>query len=67
VRNVHREPKKQTIIKTMITMCKELGIVVTAEGIEVPEERDELARAGCNLMQGYLFAKPGDSFPVPSF
>jgi len=67
VRNVHREPKKQTIIKTMITMCKELGIVVIAEGIEVPEERDELARAGCNLMQGYLFAKPGDSFPVPSF
>lgn len=51
----------------MITMCKELGIVVTAEGIEVPEERDELARAGCDLMQGYLFAKPGDAFPVPSF
>jgi EAL domain-containing protein (putative c-di-GMP-specific phosphodiesterase class I) len=47
-RNVHRGPKKQT----MITMCKELGIVVTADGIEVPEELDELARAGCDLMQG---------------
>jgi EAL domain-containing protein (putative c-di-GMP-specific phosphodiesterase class I) len=67
VRDIHREPKKLTVIKTMITMCKELGIVVTAEGIEGPEERDELARAGCDLMQGYLFAKPGDAFPTPSF
>jgi EAL domain-containing protein (putative c-di-GMP-specific phosphodiesterase class I) len=67
VRGVHNEPKKQTVIKTMITMCKELGITVTAEGIEVPEERDELARAGCDLMQGYLFAKPGSAFPTPTF
>lgn len=48
-------------------MCKELGIVVTSEGIETPEEPDELARSECDLMQGYLFAKPGDAFPVPSF
>jgi EAL domain-containing protein (putative c-di-GMP-specific phosphodiesterase class I)/ActR/RegA family two-component response regulator len=67
VRNIHREPKKQTVVRTMITMCKELGIVVTSEGIEVPEERDELERAGCDLMQGYLFAKPGDAFPVSAF
>jgi len=67
VRDIHLEPKKQTVVRTLITMCKELGIVVTAEGIEVPEERDELARAGCDLMQGYLFAKPGDAFPVPTF
>jgi len=67
VRDIHREPRKQTLVRTMITMCKELGIVVTAEGIEVPEERDELARAGCDLMQGYLFAKPGPAFPIPMF
>jgi EAL domain-containing protein (putative c-di-GMP-specific phosphodiesterase class I) len=67
VRDVHREPKKLTLVKTMIMMCKELGIAVTSEGIEVAEERDELARAGCDLMQGYLFAKPGVAFPVPAF
>jgi len=67
VRDVDREPKKQTVVKTMITMCKELGIVVTSEGIETPGEREELVRAGCDLMQGYLFAKPGDAFPTPSF
>jgi EAL domain-containing protein (putative c-di-GMP-specific phosphodiesterase class I) len=67
VRDVHKEPKKQMVVKTMITMCKELGITVTCEGIEVADERDELARAGCDLMQGYLFAKPGDAFPAPTF
>jgi len=67
VRDVHKEPKKLTVAKTMITMCKELGIIVTSEGIEVVEERAELALAGCDLMQGYLFARPGDAFPSPAF
>jgi EAL domain-containing protein (putative c-di-GMP-specific phosphodiesterase class I) len=67
VRDIHREPRKQTLVRTMIAMCKELGIIVTSEGIETPEERDELASSGCDLMQGYLFARPGEAFPVPSF
>jgi EAL domain-containing protein (putative c-di-GMP-specific phosphodiesterase class I) len=67
VRDVDKEPKKQTVVRTLITMCNELGIIVTSEGIETPAEREELTRAGCDLMQGYLFAKPGDAFPVPSF
>ena len=65
VRNLHREPTKQTLVRTMISMSKELGILVTAEGIECEEEREELARAGCDLMQGYLFARPGDPYPEP--
>jgi EAL domain-containing protein (putative c-di-GMP-specific phosphodiesterase class I) len=67
VRDVHKEATKQTLVRTMIAMCKELGIVVTAEGIECAEERDALAQAGCDLMQGYLFARPGDPFPSPTF
>ncbi|HMI92830.1 MAG TPA: EAL domain-containing protein [Polyangiales bacterium] len=67
VRDLHKHSTKQTLVRTMIAMCKELGLLVIGECIEVPEERDELARAGCDLMQGYLFAKPGDAFPVPRF
>jgi two-component system cell cycle sensor histidine kinase/response regulator CckA len=67
VRDLHREPRKQTLVRTIISMCKELGILVTGEGIEVQEEREELERAGCDLMQGYLFAKPGAAFPIPTF
>ncbi len=67
VRDLHRESTKQTLVRTMISMCKELGIFVIAEGIETPEERDELVREGCDLMQGYLFARPGSALPDISF
>lgn len=67
VRDLHREPIKQTLVRTIVSMCSELGILVTSEGIEVPEERAELERAGCDLMQGYLFARPGPAFPATSF
>jgi EAL domain-containing protein (putative c-di-GMP-specific phosphodiesterase class I) len=67
VRDLHKEPTKRTLVRTMIAMSKELGILVTGEGIETIEERDELARAGCDLMQGYLFGRPGEAFPAASF
>lgn len=67
VRNLHVEPKKLTVVRTLVSMCKELGIVVTSEGIETEPEREALAAVGCDLMQGYLFAKPGDAFPVPAY
>ncbi len=67
VRNVHAQPTKQTLVRTMIAMCHELGMQVVAEGIETPEERDAILEAGCDLMQGYLFARPGPSFPTPTF
>jgi EAL domain-containing protein (putative c-di-GMP-specific phosphodiesterase class I) len=66
VRNVHQQPTKLTLVRTMIAMCRELGMAVVAEGIETPEERDAIVDAGCDLLQGYLFAKPGEPFPAPS-
>jgi EAL domain-containing protein (putative c-di-GMP-specific phosphodiesterase class I) len=67
VRNVHEQPTKQTLVRTMITMCHELGMQVVAEGIETAAERDAIVAAGCDLMQGYFFAKPGQAFPSAAF
>jgi EAL domain-containing protein (putative c-di-GMP-specific phosphodiesterase class I) len=67
VRDIAREPTRKTLVRTVISMCKELGILVIAEGIEKEEERDELLGAGCDLMQGYLFGKPGPAFPRSPF
>jgi EAL domain-containing protein (putative c-di-GMP-specific phosphodiesterase class I) len=64
IRDVHLQPTKQTLVRTMITMCRELGMQVVAEGIETAEERDAIVEAGCDLLQGYLFAKPGPAFPA---
>jgi EAL domain-containing protein (putative c-di-GMP-specific phosphodiesterase class I) len=63
VRGVHLQPTKQTLVRTMVAMCRELGMQVVAEGIETPEERDVMVETGCDLMQGFLFAKPGAAFP----
>jgi EAL domain-containing protein (putative c-di-GMP-specific phosphodiesterase class I) len=65
VRHVHLEPTKQALVRTMVTMCRELGITVTAEGIETVEERDELIKAGCDLLQGYLFGRAEHAFLAP--
>ena len=39
-------------------MIKTLGIKIVAEGVETREQADFLQGIGCNLAQGYLFAKP---------
>jgi EAL domain-containing protein (putative c-di-GMP-specific phosphodiesterase class I) len=66
-RNLGSDTTKQTLVRTMASMCQELGMLVVAEGIETEAERDAVERLGCDLMQGFLFAEPGDAFPVPRF
>jgi EAL domain-containing protein (putative c-di-GMP-specific phosphodiesterase class I) len=63
VRGVHTTPTKRKLIQTMATLCQELGMLVIAEGIETVAERDILEQLGCDLMQGFYFAKPGRGFP----
>ncbi len=64
VRDVDKSPTKEKLVRSMTSLCKELGMMVVAEGVETPEERDLLAALGCDLMQGYLLAKPGKPFPA---
>ncbi len=58
VTEVHKSPTKQKLIRSMADLCHELGIVVIAEGIESTEERDTALSLGCDLLQGFLFARP---------
>jgi diguanylate cyclase (GGDEF)-like protein len=45
------------IIQSIVTLGHALGMKVLAEGIETNEQRVLLRLAGCDEMQGYLFAK----------
>jgi EAL domain-containing protein (putative c-di-GMP-specific phosphodiesterase class I) len=67
VRNVHRQSTKQKLIRSMTSLCKDMGMMVVGEGVESVEERDALLELGCDLLQGYLFAKPGRPFPTFSW
>lgn len=46
------------IVETIITLAHQLGMDAIAEGIETPEQLEQLHRLGCEEGQGYLFAKP---------
>ncbi|MCC6528518.1 MAG: EAL domain-containing protein, partial [Polyangiaceae bacterium] len=37
------------------------------EGVETAAERDSLLGLGCDLFQGYLFAKPAYPLPAPAW
>jgi len=49
----------EQLVQTVVGMAHSLGITVIAEGIETIEQRDVAARCGCDLAQGYLYARPG--------
>lgn len=67
VRDVQREPVKRRLIAAMSSLCRDMGMLVVAEGVETAEERDALAGIGCDLMQGYLFGKPEPRFATVRF
>ena len=68
IRNIHSDPARQSIVTHCLNMFKDLNITPLAEGIETLEEYTWLKNAGIELMQGYLFAKPGfESLPEVNF
>ncbi|GGB48743.1 hypothetical protein GCM10011607_06320 [Shewanella inventionis] len=68
IRNIHTDKTRQVIVKHCLAMMHELNITALAEGIETIEEYLWLKSIGIDLMQGYLFAKPGfESLPDIDF
>jgi len=65
IRDIDTDARLQSIVRSMKALCDELGILVIAEGVETVAERDMLVRLGCDLFQGYLFARPARGFPAP--
>jgi EAL domain-containing protein (putative c-di-GMP-specific phosphodiesterase class I) len=51
-------PASLTLVKAIINLAKGLGMSVVAEGVEKQEESDVLRGLGCEMVQGYLYAKP---------
>ena len=52
------DPQDIAIVGAIITLAKSLGMRVTAEGIETVQQARILKDLGCDLGQGYFFAKP---------
>ena len=63
IRDVDRHTVKQKLVASMTGVCKDMGLLTVAEGVETRAESDTLIHLGCDLLQGFFFARPGPPFP----
>lgn len=52
------DDRSGTITRAILTLAHNLGIVAVAEGVETDDQRRFLTEAGCDLVQGFLYAPP---------
>lgn len=45
------------IVSTVVSLALSLGMTVTAEGVETPEQADTLVGLGCGRGQGWLYSR----------
>ncbi|MCU1279224.1 MAG: diguanylate cyclase/phosphodiesterase [bacterium] len=64
VRGIDAHPTKQKLVRSLVALCAELKLLLVVEGVETAAERDTLIELGCELMQGYLFARPSPTPPL---
>jgi diguanylate cyclase (GGDEF)-like protein len=64
VRDLGPQSQQTTLVKAIIGLGHNLGMKVTAEGIETEEQHSLLCRLGCDTGQGYLLGRP---MPVEAF
>jgi EAL domain-containing protein (putative c-di-GMP-specific phosphodiesterase class I)/CheY-like chemotaxis protein len=58
VRGVDGDPIRRKLVSSMASLCKELNVLVVAEGVETARERSVLVDLGCDLLQGFLIGEP---------
>ncbi len=56
--DIEKNDKNKMISNTIIVLAKQLGLKVTAEGVENREQLEILKEMKCDIAQGYHFSKP---------
>ncbi|GAY16857.1 bifunctional diguanylate cyclase/phosphodiesterase [Mycobacterium sp. shizuoka-1] len=52
------DPRVATVVRAVIGLAHELGLIVVAEGVEEAEIADRLTEYGCDVVQGFYFSLP---------
>ena len=58
LRQSESEERSRKILKTVVALSKELGMPVITEGVETKDHVDFLTQIGCDIFQGFFFARP---------
>ena len=54
------------IVKSIITLGRNLGLHVVAEGVETEKQANALTNLGCDYLQGFLYSQPVHASQIPS-
>jgi EAL domain-containing protein (putative c-di-GMP-specific phosphodiesterase class I) len=58
VMDADRDEEDAQVVRTIIALGQSLKLTVVAEGVETEAQAELLRHAGCDLAQGYLYARP---------
>ncbi len=58
VRGLPADKESFAIVRAIVSLAKNLGFTVTAEGVETLEQARILHGLSCETLQGYYFSKP---------
>ena len=58
VYDIVRNPAHAAIVRSIVELGHNLGLTVVAEGVETADVQVVVAATGCDLVQGYYFARP---------
>ncbi|MBK6596530.1 MAG: EAL domain-containing protein [Proteobacteria bacterium] len=67
IKDIVTDPSDFAIVSAIIAMARNLNIQVVAEGIEGYQQLEMLRIMGCQLAQGFLFAKPAPAQDAARF
>jgi len=60
VEHLEDSERDRLLARTVVEMAAQLGMSTVAEGVETTEQARLLLDMGCDMLQGYLFARPMD-------
>lgn len=64
IKDLHKSKPQQTLVTSLVRLCRDMGASVVAEGIETRDELKAVRDTGARYGQGYLLARP--AFPLPT-
>lgn len=67
IRGLAHDPRRQALLRRIAELAGDLGIPVTAEGVETGEELAIVRDCGIGCIQGFYFARPMPAAQVPDW
>jgi EAL domain-containing protein (putative c-di-GMP-specific phosphodiesterase class I) len=61
IKDIEYDAKVRTIIRSIVSLAHDLGLKVTAEGVETKKQLAFLKEISCDFAQGFYFSRPKDA------